>query len=77
MTNTPNCSTDFIPNSGYYNQATLCSHTKKSPKHAFAKLLSIITILRSCFNLYRLVFYRAKVGCLLLFQGRIAGYVTA
>ena len=34
-------------------------------------------IFRSCLNLYRQVFYRAKIGCLFIFQGHIAGYVTA
>ncbi|MBO7281207.1 MAG: hypothetical protein J6V00_08630, partial [Bacteroidaceae bacterium] len=33
--------------------------------------------LRSCLKLYRQVFYRARIECLFIFKGRIAGYVTA
>ncbi len=32
---------------------------------------------RSCLKLYRQVFYRARIECLFIFKGRIAGYVTA
>ncbi|MBQ5888825.1 MAG: hypothetical protein IIW77_06090 [Bacteroidaceae bacterium] len=33
--------------------------------------------IRSCLKLYRQVFYRARIECLFIFKGRIAGYVTA
>ncbi|MBO7280274.1 MAG: hypothetical protein J6V00_03830, partial [Bacteroidaceae bacterium] len=48
---------------------------------ALSCLLSLFTLsslaLRSCLKLYRQVFYRARIECLFIFKGRIAGYVTA
>ena len=37
----------------------------------------VLVFLRSCLNLYRQVFYRSRIGCLFIFLGSIAGYVTA
>ncbi|MBO7281226.1 MAG: hypothetical protein J6V00_08725 [Bacteroidaceae bacterium] len=40
-------------------------------------LFALLFYLRSCLKLYRQVFYRARIECLFIFKGRIAGYVTA
>ena len=60
----------------YTHLATVMAYIK------FTKSLQLFLwvnkfILRSCLNLYRQVFYRAKIGCLFIFQGHMAGYVTA
>ena len=49
---------------------------KQQGRH-FVYITNYWKLLRSCLKLYRQVFYRARIECLFIFKGRIAGYVTA